>query len=205
MNYNTLATTERLTKTIQSLSNKGYKVHSVENTAEALEKVKSLIPDGASITNGSSKTLEAIGFTELLKSKKHNWNNLHEAIINEKDPVKQSKLRKESALSDVYLGSVHALTENGELLIASNTGSQMPNIVFSSSHLIFVIGTQKIVTDINDGMERIDKHVVPLEDERSKEAYGVGTALNKLLIFKGENPMIGRTIDIVLVNEVLGF
>lgn len=205
MNYNTLATTERLTKTISSLSNKGYKVHSVENNSEALETIKSLIPEGASLMNGTSKTLEAIGFTELLKSKNHKWNNLHEAIVNEKDPAKQSRLRKESTISDVYVGSVHALTENGEFLIASNTGSQMPNIVFSSNHLIFVIGTQKIVTDISDGMERIDKHVVPLEDERSKGAYGVGTALNKLLIFKGENPMIGRTIDIVLVNQILGF
>lgn len=205
MNYNIKATKDSLDKTILSLTSKGYKVHSVETKDEALEKIQELIPNSVSVMNGSSTTLAQIGFIDLLKSGNLKWNNLHEKIVLEKNPEIQTKLRNESTLSDYYLGSVHALTENGEFIVASNTGSQLPNIVFSSKNLIFVIGVQKIVKNLSVAMDRLENYVKSMEDVRSKEAYGVGTAINKIVIFNGENPMMGRTIDIILVDEVLGF
>ncbi len=205
MNYTTLADTTSLDNTILALTAKGYKVFSMDSKESALEKVKELIPEGATLMNGSSVTLESIGFTDLLKSGNHKWNNLHAAIVAESDPVKQSKLRKEATMSDFYIGSVHALTEKGEMIIASNTGSQFANIVFSSNNLIFVIGNQKIVPNLEEAMLRIKEQVIPLEDVRMKAMYGIPTTLNKLLTINGENPMMGRTISIVLVNEVLGY
>lgn len=205
MNYTTLADKTSLDKTILSLTDKGYKVFNTQSSTEALEKIKSIIPEGSNVMNGSSITLNQIGFTELLKNNEHKWNNLHEAIVSETDPAKQGKLRKEATLSDYYIGSVHAITEDGDIVIASNTGSQLPNVVFSSNNLIFVIGTQKIVKNLAEAMERLENHVKALEDERSKAAYGVPTSVNKILIFKGENPYMGRTVNIILVNELLGF
>lgn len=155
--------------------------------------------------NGSSITLDQIGFVEYLKSGEHKWNNLHAAIVSEKDPLKQGRLRKEATLSDYYLGSVHALAETGEFIIASNTGSQLPNIVFSSQNLIFVVSIKKIVPDINSAMERLEEHVIPLENTRMEKAFGVPTQLNKILIFKGEFQMMGRKINFILVEEDLGF
>lgn len=205
MNYNTLPTKSSLDRTILSLSNKGYKVFSVQNSKEALKKIQEIIPDGSTIMNGSSTTLNQIGFTDLLKQNNHKWNNLHEMIVNEKDPVKQSKLRKEATISDYYIGSVHAITEDGDMVIASNTGSQLPNIVFSSNNLVLVISTQKIVSNLSEAIDRLENYVKPLEDKRSTEVYGVPTSVNKVLIFKGENPYMGRTVSVILVNEVLGF
>jgi hypothetical protein len=78
---------------------------------------------------GSSVTLEEIGLIDYLKSGKHQWSNLKDGIFAEREPAKQSLLRKQATMSDHYLGSVHALAETGEFVIASNTGSQLPNVV----------------------------------------------------------------------------
>ena len=205
MNYSLLATKEAVGKAIASLKTKGYEVTVVKSGAEALEKIKVLIPTGTSVMNGSSVTLEQIGYIDLLKSGTHGWNNLHEAIVNEKDPEKQSKLRKEGVLSDFYLGSVHALIENGEWIIASNTGSQLPHVVFTSPNLIFVVSTKKIVPTFEEGMKRLEEYVVPLEDKHMKEKYGMGTSLNKIVIFRNENPRMGRKIHMILVEEDIGY
>ncbi len=205
MDYNKLATKESVEKTIEALKARNVEAMFVPSGGEALRKIKELIPKGASVMNGSSVTLEQIGFVDYLKSGAHDWNNLHEAILAEKDPVKQAVLRKQSVLSDYYLGSVHALAETGEFVIASNTGSQLPHIVFTSSNLIFVVSTKKIVPTFADTFKRLDEHVMPLENEHIMKKYGRGTQQNKVLVFKGESSMMGRKVTMILVNEDLGF
>jgi len=144
MDYNRLAPKEIIEKTVKALNSKNIEVTIVDNGNEALEKIKEFIPQGLSVMNGSSVTLEQIGFIDYLKSGEHGWNNLHKNILNEKDKAKQTILRKQSVISDYYLGSVHALAETGEFVIASNTGSQLPHIVFTSPNLIFVVSTKKL-------------------------------------------------------------
>jgi len=155
--------------------------------------------------NGSSRTLEEIGFVNYLKEGKHGWNNLHEAILAEKDQGKQAQLRKQSVLSDYYLGSVHALAETGEFLVSSNSGSQLPHIAFTSQNLIFVVGVQKIVPTLADAFDRLEKYVVPLEGERVQKAMDMGTYSSKILIVNKEQPFMERKSHIILVNEKLGF
>lgn len=191
--------------TVAQLSQHNIEAVVVETKDEALTMIKSLIPKGSSVMNGSSTTLIELGFVDYLKAGQHGWNNLHASILAETDHEKQSELRKQSALSDYYLGSVQALTESGEFIIASNTGSQLPNIVFTSKNLILVIGSQKIVPTLSDALKRLDEQVVPLENERSLKAYGAPTAVNKIVIFKGESPYTGRKIRLIIVKESLGF
>ena len=205
MQYNQLASNESIQTTIGELAKHNIEAVVVDTKKSALEKIKELIPSGVSVMNGSSTTLIEIGFVDYLKEGKHGWNNLHEAILAESDPAKQGKLRKESVLSDYYLGSVHALSETGEFVVASNTGSQLPHIVFTSQNLLFVVGAQKIVPTLSEALKRLEEYVVPLENERSLKAYGAPTALNKIVIFKGESPMIGRKVKMIIVKESLGF
>jgi hypothetical protein len=205
MDYNQLATTEVIDKTIKALTSNNIETIVVENGAQALNKIKELIPAGASVMNGASVTLEQIGFVDYLKSGTHGWNNLHEKILAESDKEKQAILRKQSVLSNYYLGSVHALIENGEFIIASNSGSQLPHIVFTSQNLIFVVSTKKIVPNFQEAMKRLEEYVVPLEDKHMQQKYGVPTSLNKIVIFKNENPMLGRKVYVILVEENLGF
>lgn len=205
MNFNALANEDSVNKTKAALEGKGYNVLVAENGAEALERVKELVPAGSSIMNGTSTTLEQIGFVDYLKGGQHNWNNLHEAIVKEADTAKQADLRKQALLSEYYLGSVHALAETGEFLVASNTASQLPHIVYSSKNLVLVASTKKIVPSLEDAFKRLEEHVVPLENDRAKKAYGFGTVMNKIVVFKGESKFNGRNINIILVKEDLGF
>lgn len=204
-NFNELAKNQEVLETINSLKTNGFLPILVDTKEEAFEKIQQLIPHEASVMNGTSATLREIGYVDYLKKGKHKWNNLHEKVLAELDPEKQSKLRKTSVLSDFYLGSAHAVTQNGEIMIASNTGSQLPHLVYTSQNIIFVVGAQKIVTNIDEAFNRLREHVIPLENERMKGVYGVGTTHAKTLILHKENPMMGRQIYVIIVNEKLGF
>ncbi len=205
MNYTTIADNAIIQKTLTALEGRHISASVVETGQEALEKIRSLIPEGATVMNGASKTLEEIGYLELLKSGGHPWENPKEAILSEKDPEKQAILRKHSVVSDYYLGSVHALSTDGEIVIASNTGSQLPHIVYTSPNIIFVVGAQKITPTLADALKRLEEHVIPLEDARMKSVGYPGTFQSKTLIFRGESPMMGRKFNLIVVKEALGF
>src|SRR4051812_5952078 len=107
MNFKTLASSQTIEKTIQALKEHHFEPIQVTSKEEALLKIRELIPAGVSVMNGASETLREIGYLDILKSKNHPWNNLHDAILSEKDAAKQAQLRKQSVISDFYLGSAH--------------------------------------------------------------------------------------------------
>lgn len=203
--FNELVDSSVLSNAENNLKSNGFLVEIAETKSEALDKIKSMIPGGSSVMNGSSTTLNQIGFVDYLKEGKHGWNNLHANILAEIDKEKQAKLRKESILSDFYLGSAHAVSETGEVLIASATGSQLPHLVFTSQNIILVVSTKKIAKDFSEAMTRIEEHVVPLEDERMKSVGYPGTVYSKLLVLRSEPAMMGRKVTILFVKEDLGF
>jgi len=205
MDYEKLADDATILKVTEALMGKGYDVRHVQSGADALETIKEIIPGGASIMNGSSTTLKQIGYMDLLAGGDHPWQDLHAQITAENDEEKRHELRRMSVLSDFYLGSVHALLENGEFIVASNSGSQLPHIVSTSPNLIFVVSTKKIVSTMDIAMKRLEEHVVPLEDKRMMDAYNAHTKLNKLVVFKGESSTSVRKIHFILVDENLGF
>jgi len=116
-----LANQDVLKKTGEALEGRGFHVEFLNNKEEALERLKNFIPAGANVMTGSSTTLKEIGFVDYLSSDKHSWNNLKEKIVSEKDPKKQVELRKKSITADYFLGSVHAVTQSGEVVVASAT------------------------------------------------------------------------------------
>jgi L-lactate utilization protein LutB len=203
--YNKSASLESINKTVQALVANGFQAEIVETRGDALQRIKSLIPQGATVHNGSSVTLQEIGYIDYLKSGNHGWNNLHATILAETDPDRQSKLRHDSTFSDYYLGSVHALTETGELVIASNSGSQLPHLAYTSPNVILVVGCQKIAPNLDQALKRLEDYVVPLEDKRALEAYKSHTMHTKTLILHKENPKVGRSVKVLLVKEPLGF
>jgi L-lactate utilization protein LutB len=205
MDYEKLASDEIIKRTSENLSPRGFTAEVVNTKEEALGKIKSLIPDGASVMNGSSVTLEQIGYVDYLQSGNHSWDDLHAKVKAEPDKQKRSLLRKQSLLSDYYLGSVHAVTEEGELVFSSNTGSQLSHLVFTSQNLILVVSTKKIVPSLVPAFKRIDEHIVPLEEKHMQELYGVGTQSSKTVILHKESTTSKRKVLILFVKEGLGF
>ena len=204
MKYDTLASKSSIKKVIDAVKQRGLTPELVETKEDALKRLQGLIPQGAEVMTGSSITLNQIGFTDLLKSGKHPWKNWKDIILAEKDGAKQMELRMKSVLSEYFLGSVHAIAETGEMLIASASGSQLPAYVFTSNNVIWVAGTQKIVPVLPDAIKRVREYVFPMEDARMKKEGAAGSTIGKLLIFEKEiNP--ARKLTLILVNEKLGF
>lgn len=205
MGYNTLASQESIDATVAALKANHFDAIVVESGADALAKIKEFIPQGASVMNGASTTLEQIGYIAYLEAGQHGWNNLKEAILKEKDPQKQSMLRKQSVVSDYYAGSAHGVTQDGSLVFASNTGSQLPHLAFTSKNIILIVSTKKIGKDLPAVWDRLENHIVPLEDARLMKASNAHTLHAKTLILHKENPKMGRKILVVFVKEDLGF
>lgn len=204
MTYNEIPDNDTIARTVEGLTGRNVTVHLVNTKEEALEAVTNLIPDGAEVMTGSSTTLDQIGFVDMLKSGKHPWKNLKEEIVAENDPTKQLHLRKMSVSSEYFLGSVHAVVEDGRTLTASASGSQLPSYAFTSDNVIWVVGAQKIVATLDEAFSRVKDHVFPLEDARMKSAGQSGSVLAKMFLFEREI-MPNRHMHVVLVKEVLGF
>ncbi len=133
MPFDSLAAPALVERTAAALTKRGYAAIVVADGAAALAKIKELIPAGASVMNGASKTLDQIGYLALVKSGQQTWKDLHASVWGAKDPADRTRLRKEATMSDYYVGSVNALVETGEFLNGSNTGSQLPHIAFNST------------------------------------------------------------------------
>lgn len=207
MDYTKLATKESIDAATAALTANRFEPETVATGADALARIKELIPADATVMNGASKTLEQIGYVDYLKEGAHGWKNLHEGILGESDPAEQAKLRKQATLSDFYLGSAHAVTEKGEIVVASASGSQMPHLAHTSPNIILVVSTKKIVPDLAAAFDRLETQVIPLEDLNMKSKYGPesGTLHAKTLILRKEHPMMGRHVHVIFVEEDFGF
>lgn len=200
-----LASPELVASAAEAIRARGIQVTIVADRAQALAEVQRLIRAGASVTSGSSTTLQEIGFEELLKSGGHPWRNVKAEVLAEADRAKQAVLRRQSTLADVWVGSTQAIAATGELVFASATGSQLPAYAFSSPQVIWVAGVQKIVPTLADAITRVRTVVFEREDARMKRMGMPGSSIGKLLIIEGEPAYLGRQIQLVLVNEALGF
>jgi hypothetical protein len=112
-------------------------------------------------------------------------------------------IRRLGAAPDVMLGSVHAVTETGSLVAASMGGGQLGPYVSGAGRVILLVGTQKIVSDLEEGLRRINEYSFRLEDARAQAAYGIHSAVNKVVIINGE--YVPGRITVVFIDEVLGF
>lgn len=204
VDYSIPASPETVARTVNAIRARGIKVTVVDTSAEALAKVHEIIPAGATIMTGMSQTLQEIGLEAQLINKQHPWVNLKDEILAEKDPVRQRELRRKSTLSPWYLGSVQAIAQTGEILVASGSGSQLPSYTFNSTNLVWVAGTQKIVPTLEAGLQRIHDYSLPLEHIRMQKLGHPGALLSKILIILAESELAGRNVNLILVNERVG-
>ena len=206
MAFDTLPAPEQVHRTVEAVNGRGIHTELVATKETALERVKALIPPGCVVMTGSSVTLQQIGFEEILIRGDHPWRNFKADLLAEKDPAKQSAMRRQGTLAEFFLGSVNALAETGELVFASGSGSQLPAYAYSSRNIIWVAGTQKITSTLDEALRRIREYVLPLEDQRQKNLGNkAGSRINKLLIIEGEPAYLRRNLTLILVNQVLGF
>lgn len=199
-----LASDSSLEKTISSLKQNGIEAEVVSNTEDAKQKVLSLIPKGAEVMTMQSMSLKTAGITEALDTPE--YNSVRNKLSSMDRATQSLEMQKLGAAPEYTVGSVHAITEDGKVLVASNTGSQLPAYVYASPHVIWVVGTQKIVPDVDTAIKRIYDYVLPLESERMSIQVGdpnLKSNVSKLLIINKEVKP-GR-LHIIFVKEKLGF
>lgn len=196
-----LASDAQIQNAVKALESNGIKVLVAETGEEARKLVLGLVPQGAEVYANLSKTLETLGLSaEFDKSGRYNAVRPRVLALDRK--TQADEIRKLRTIPDYIVGSVHAITEAGEVITASGTGSQISSYAYGAGKVIWVAGTQKIVSDLSEGFRRINEYSKALEDARMQEAFGVNSSLNKTLIITRDMP--GR-ITLVLVKENLGF
>ncbi|GCE15178.1 LUD domain-containing protein [Tengunoibacter tsumagoiensis] len=200
--FTQLASEKQIEKTIQALQANGIYVVLFETGEEARAYVLDLIPDGTKVYDSPSRTIEVLGLTEQIEHASR-FQAVRTLLSTFDHVTQRNEMRKLVAAPDVLVGSVQAITERGEVLIASASGSQVGAAAFGASKVIWVVGTQKLVHTLSDGLRRIHDYSLPLEHERSLQVYGQTSSINKLLTINAEHEP-GRT-TMVLVKQQLGF
>jgi hypothetical protein len=197
----TATTIERLERVASILRSHNIETTIVDTPDEARAAVLAMIPDGAQVHSGKSKTLEDVGlYSELVESGR--YDAIRPKLFTMDRATQATEMRKLAATPDFMLGSVAALTEDGALVAASATGSQLGAYASGAGKLILVVGSQKIVPDLDAALRRIREVVFPWENAQVQERLGVDTILEKVLILFGEWTA-GRT-TVVLVREPVG-
>jgi hypothetical protein len=200
--FGTLADDARVMRAAAALEANGISVLRVIDAAEAKEVVLGLIPIGSQVHHGASMSLDVAGITDEI-DKSGRYDSLRPRIISMDRQTRADEIRRLGSAPDVMLGSVHAVTETGSLLAASMSGSQLGPYVSGAGRVILVVGTQKIVSDRQEAFQRIEEYALPLEDARAQAAYGIHSAVNKVLVINRE--ITPGRITVVFVDEVLGF
>lgn len=203
MNYNTLPQQETIEVTKSALEKNGFKVILVEKGTDARSTVEKLVPKNSEIMTMTSQTLEKTGIAKDL-NESGNYQSVRKVFANADNGLSQGDKNKLGAAPEYTVGSVHAITQDGHLFIASNTGSQLAAYAYGAEHVIFVVGAQKLVHNDQEALKRIYEYTLPLESKRAHEAYGVaGSAVNKLLIINAE--IKPDRITVIIVKEEIGF
>ena len=196
------APASRLERTAAALAANGFTAEILDDAAAARARVAELIPDGASVFTAASETLRLSGIdADINASGRYQAVKARALAI---DRVAQAdEFRRLLASPDVIVGSVAAVTETGSLVTASASGSQLPGYAGGAARAIWVVGAQKVVPDLSAALRRVQEHALPLENVRALEAYGVPSAVNRLLILNAEYQPGRGTV--LLLREAIGF
>ena len=195
------ASEEQIARAVQALTANNIRAIVVDDRAAALRALLEVLPEGAEVFTASSQTLEAMGALKAI-NESGRFDAIRPKLLKLDRQTQGREMRKLAGSPDYVVGSVHAITEQGQVLVASGGGSQLASYVYGAGKVVWVAGTQKIVADLNEGFRRIDEHSLPLEDARMRQTRGVGSLVGKVLIFNREPA--GRT-TLILVREALGY
>jgi hypothetical protein len=200
--FGRLATDEQIQLTAAALEQNGIQVTVAADHAEAIRVALGFIPDGAGVLDAPSQTLAAIGLDKAVTGSTR-FKPLRPEFMRLLQAQDFDGLRKLGAAPDVIIGSVHAITEKGQVVVASASGSQLGPYVSGAGTVIWVAGTQKIVPDLEAAFQRVHEYTFPRENARAQKAYGKPSFVAKLLVINREfRP--GR-IHLILIRENLGF
>ena len=195
------ASEESIQRAAKALRAHNFAVEVFDTPAEARAYVNSVLPKDQSILTASSETVRLSGLDEDI-NRSGKFNAIRPQLEKMDRNTQRAEMRRLGSAPDVVVGSVHAVTEDGRVVAASASGSQLGAYVYGAGRVIWVVGSQKVVPDIETAMKRVQFYAYPKEDIRAREKYGMPSALLKVLTMNGDWP--GR-VTMVIVREPIGF
>jgi acyl-CoA hydrolase len=191
-----------LQATVTALEEHGFSVEVVGDLDAARQAVLARIPDRSSGMTNTSVTLAETGIEDAINDAGGRWESARNKMFALDFATQAQQMKAIGGQPDYALGSVHAITRDGTLVIASASGSQLASYAWGAANVIFVVGAQKLVPDLAAAHERIYQHSLPLEDARAQAAYGQHSQVGKLLEIHQELP---ARIHVVLIRQQVGF
>ena len=197
----TLPDEQTLASAVTALEEHGFSVEIVDDPDATREAVLARIPHGSSVMTNTSVTLAEAGIADAINDDGP-YESARNAMFALDFATQAQEMKAIGGQPDYALGSVHAVTRDGTLVIASASGSQLASYAWGAANVIFVVGAQKLVPTLEAAHQRIYQHSLKLEDGRAVAAYGQHSQVGKILEIHQEMP--GR-IHIVLIRQVVGF
>lgn len=190
-------------ETIDALVKNHFNVFFVETIEQAKKKFFEILPQGASVLTNASVTLDSSGIAEEI-TQSGKYEVVKNKLMSMNRDTQHKEMQQLGSAPEWAVGSIHAITKDGHVLIASRSGSQIPGYTYGADHVIWVVGAQKLVENIDEGIKRVYEYSLLLESKRVKKAYGMEQSdVSKILIFNQEiNP--DRT-TIIIVNQAIGY
>jgi hypothetical protein len=197
-----IAPVARIERTVAALIANGFDAAIAATGAEARQRVLELLPEGAEVFNATSQTLQAIGLVDDIEQSGR-YQAMRARMYTMDRAFYAREIRKLAAAPDYYVGSVHAVTEEGMLMVASFTGSQLGPLASGAGKVILVVGAQKLVVDRDAGFRRIFEYAYPLEDDRLRRTSGIASGVSNILVIN--KVVAADRVSVILVMERLGF
>jgi acyl-CoA hydrolase len=199
--FTALPDEQTLAETVTALEEHGFSVEVVDSLDDARRAVLARIPAGSSVMTNTSVTLDETGIADAI-NESGQYESARKKMFALDFATQAQEMKVIGGQPDYALGSVHAVTRDGTLVIASASGSQLASYAWGAANVIFVVGAQKLVPTLPAAHDRIYQHSLPLEDVRAQAAYGQHSSVGKVLEIHQELP--GR-IHIVLIRQPAGF
>jgi len=189
--FTTLPDEQTLAATVVALEEHGFSVEVVDDLAAARQAVLARIPRGSSVMTNTSVTLQETGIADAINDGGP-FDSARNKMLALDFATQAQQMKSIGGQPDYALGSVHAVTRDGTLVIASASGSQLASYAWGAANVIFVVGAQKLVPSVDAARERIYQHSLVLEDARAQAAYGQHSAVGKILEIHQELPGRGH-------------
>jgi len=203
-----LPSDDRINQIVDALKKNNIETFVVENGEEAKKKFYELVPEKSAVFTNTSTTFDQLGLTEEINNSGKFISLKNEVVKLAKEKPDDGILRKQVGSAMPYaVGSVHAITADGHVVIASGSGSQIPGYAYGADHVVWIASANKLVGDVTEGLKRIYEYILPLEDARMKKVYGPesGSSPRKILIYNAESDYAKDRTKLIIVKEVLGF
>jgi len=191
----------RIDRAVGALREHGFDVSVVPDARSARDAVLKSLSPADEVLEAHSQTLLDVGLTGP-EGALATYRRLRPRLDELARTGRRDEKRRLGAAPDVVLGSVHAVTETGELVVASGSGSQLGPYSYGAGRAIWVVGAQKIVRDLSEALRRVEEYALPREDARMRGLGKAGSSINKLLVLRGEHQ--AHRVLVVLVTQPVG-